>query len=101
MVEYKVPAIEGLLDARIFNLVSIRSKDVKNMTKCREILRLKSLELSWQNIADNCNVSKKTVNCFLKLAVELGSPVVLMQPGLKSQKWIREQYLGVPGWRFY
>lgn len=32
------------------------------MTKCREILRLKSLGLSQQSIADSCNVSKITVN---------------------------------------
>ena len=38
------------------------------MTKYREILRLKSLNLSQQNIADSCNVSKKTVNRVLKRA---------------------------------
>ena len=42
------------------------------MTKYREILRLKSLELSQQSIADSCNVSKKTVNRVLKRAEELG-----------------------------
>ena len=42
------------------------------MTKYREILRLKSLEFSQQNIADSCNVSKKTVNRVLKRAKELG-----------------------------
>ena len=42
------------------------------MTKYREILRLKSLNLSQQNIAHNCNVSKKTVNRVLKHAAELG-----------------------------
>ena len=36
------------------------------MTKYREILRLKSLGLSQQSIADSCNVSKKTVNRVLK-----------------------------------
>lgn len=36
------------------------------MTKYREILRLKSLNLSQQNIANSCNVSKKTVNRVLK-----------------------------------
>ena len=41
------------------------------MTKYREILRLKSLGLSQQSIADSCNVSKKTVNCVLKRAKEL------------------------------
>ena len=41
------------------------------MTKYREILRLKSLELSQQSIADSCNVSKKTVNRVLKRAEEL------------------------------
>ena len=41
------------------------------MTKYREILRLKSLGLSQQGIADNCNVSKKTVNRVLKRAKEL------------------------------
>ena len=30
------------------------------MTKYREILRLSSLGLSQQNIADSCNVSKKS-----------------------------------------
>lgn len=42
------------------------------MTKYREILRLSSLNLSQQNIADGCNVSKKTVNRVLKRAKELG-----------------------------
>lgn len=42
------------------------------MTKYREILRLKSLELSQQRIADSCKVSKKTVNRVLKRAEELG-----------------------------
>ena len=41
------------------------------MTKYREILRLKSLGLSQQNIAHSCNVSKKTVNKVLKRAKEL------------------------------
>ena len=41
------------------------------MTKYQEILRLSGLGLSQQNIADNCNVSKKTVNCVLKRAREL------------------------------
>lgn len=41
------------------------------MTKYREILRLSSLRLSQQNIADSCNVSKKTVNCILKKAKEI------------------------------
>ena len=41
------------------------------MTKYREILRLSALELSQQNIADSCNVSKKTVNRILKRAKEL------------------------------
>lgn len=41
------------------------------MTKYREILRLSGLELSQQNIADSCNVSKKTVNRILKKAKEL------------------------------
>ena len=41
------------------------------MTKYREILRLSSLELSQQNIANSCNVSKKTVNRVLKRAKEL------------------------------
>ena len=36
-------------------------KEVMSMTKYREILRLSSLNLSQQNIADSCNVSKKTV----------------------------------------
>lgn len=42
------------------------------MTKYREILRLKSLGLSQQSIADSCNVSKKTVNRVLERAKELG-----------------------------
>lgn len=42
------------------------------MTKYREILRLSSLNLSQQNIADSCSVSKKTVNRVLKRAEELG-----------------------------
>lgn len=41
------------------------------MTKYREILRLKSMGLSQQSIADSCNVSKKTVNRVLKRAKEL------------------------------
>ena len=41
------------------------------MTKYREILRLSSLGLSQQNIADSCNVSKKTVNRVLRRANEL------------------------------
>ena len=42
------------------------------MTKYREIIRLASLGLSQQNIADSCNVSKKTVNRVLKKAREIG-----------------------------
>ena len=42
------------------------------MTKYREILRIKSLELRQQSIADSCNVSKKMVNRVLKCAEELG-----------------------------
>jgi len=38
------------------------------MTKYRDILRLASLGISQQNIADSCNVSKKTVNRILKRA---------------------------------
>lgn len=41
------------------------------MTKYREILRLSNLNLSQQNIADSCGVSKKTVNRVLKKAKEL------------------------------
>ena len=41
------------------------------MTKYREILRLASLGLSQQSIADSCNVSKKTVNRVLKRAREI------------------------------
>lgn len=41
------------------------------MTKYREILRLSSLGISQQNIANSCNVSKKTVNRVLKRAKEL------------------------------
>lgn len=40
------------------------------MTKYREILRLKSLNFSQQNIAHSCNVSKKTVIHVLKCATE-------------------------------
>ena len=47
------------------------------MTKYREILRLKSLGLSQQSIADSCNVSKKTVNRVLKRAKELDKIQVL------------------------
>ena len=43
------------------------------MTKYREILRLSGLGLSQQNIANSCNVSKKTVNRVLKRAKELDS----------------------------
>ena len=39
------------------------------MTKYREILKLSSLGLSQQNIADGCSVSKKTVNRVLRRAV--------------------------------
>lgn len=41
------------------------------MTKYREILRLASLGLSQQGIADSSSVSKKTVNRVLKRAREL------------------------------
>lgn len=41
------------------------------MTKYREILRLASLGLSQQNIANSSGVSKKTVNRVLKRAREL------------------------------
>lgn len=41
------------------------------MTKYREILRLTSLGLSQQSIADSCGVSKKTVNRVLKRARKL------------------------------
>ena len=41
------------------------------MTKYREILRLHALNLSQQDIATSCNVSKKTVNRVLKRAEEL------------------------------
>ena len=41
------------------------------MTKYREILRLSSLGLSQQSIADSCSVSKKTVNRVLRRAKEL------------------------------
>ena len=40
------------------------------MTKYQEILRLSNLEISQQNIADSCSVSKKTVNRVLKKAKE-------------------------------
>ena len=42
------------------------------MTKYREILRLASLGLSQQSIANSCGVSKKTVNRVLKRAKEMG-----------------------------
>ncbi len=42
------------------------------MTKYREIIRLSSLCLSQQSIADSCGVSKKTVNRVLSRARELG-----------------------------
>ena len=41
------------------------------MTKYREIVRLSSLGLSQQDIADSCSVSKKTVNRVLKRAKEI------------------------------
>ena len=41
------------------------------MTKYREILRLSSLGISQQSIADSCSVSKKTVNRVLRRAKEL------------------------------
>lgn len=41
------------------------------MTKYREILRLASLGLSQQSIADSCGASKKTVNRVLKRAKEI------------------------------
>lgn len=41
------------------------------MTKYREIIRLTSLGLSQQQIADGCRVSKKTVNRVLKRAKEM------------------------------
>ena len=41
------------------------------MTKYREILRLSSLGLSQQSIADSCGASKKTVNRILKRAKEI------------------------------
>lgn len=40
------------------------------MTKYREILRLRNLGLSQNDIATSCQVSKKTVNRVLKLAKE-------------------------------
>ena len=58
------------------------------MTKYREILRLSSLGLSQQNIADSCNVSKKTVNRVLRRAKELDISCHLMKaiPMLYLQK---------------
>ncbi len=41
------------------------------MTKYREILRLSSLGLSQQNIADSCGVSKKTANRVINRAKEM------------------------------
>lgn len=41
------------------------------MTKYREILRLANLGFIQQNIANSCNVSKRTVNRALKRAKEL------------------------------
>lgn len=41
------------------------------MTKYREILRLASLDLSQQSIADSCNASKKTMNRILKHAKKI------------------------------
>ncbi|WP_288958816.1 hypothetical protein [uncultured Treponema sp.] len=38
------------------------------MTKYKEILRLKSLGLGQQKIAEGCHISKKTVNNVLKAA---------------------------------
>ena len=68
------------------------------MTKYREILRLKSLGLSQQSIADSCNVSKKTVNRVLKRAKELDiswpldksdTNVVLAEKFFPSAKQVR------------
>ena len=42
------------------------------MTKYREILRLASLGISQQGIAESSGVSKKTVNRVLKRSKELG-----------------------------
>lgn len=58
------------------------------MTKYREILRLASLDLTQQSIADSCNVSKKTVNRVLKRANELNVPgrLVKTKPMLCWQK---------------
>ena len=54
------------------HLVGVNSLwEVTIMTKYREILRLHSLHLSQQSIADSCSVSKKTVNSVLKKAKEL------------------------------
>ena len=41
------------------------------MTKYREILRLSTLGFSQQDIANSCNVSKKTVNRVLNKAKEI------------------------------
>ncbi len=46
-------------------------KEVINLTKYREILRLHSLGFSQQNIAYSSNVSKKTVNRVINRAKEL------------------------------
>ena len=43
------------------------------MTKYREIIRLKSLGISQDEIAGSCHVSKKTVNRVLKRAEEPAS----------------------------
>ena len=48
------------------------------MTKYQEILRLHSLNLSQQTIADSCSVSKKTVNSVLKKAKEKNVKVNFM-----------------------
>lgn len=49
------------------------------MIKYRKILRLSNLGLSQHNIADNCGVSKKTVNRVLKKTRKLDRSCCMMQ----------------------
>ena len=67
------------------------------MTKYREILRLASLGLSQQNIADSSGVSKKTVNRVLKRAKELN--IFGLHPEGVAPKWCQQEAPldGIPG----
>ncbi len=59
------------------------------MTKYREILRLASLGLSQQSIADSSGVSKKTVNRVLKQAKEL----IFVSSDFANRVYLRQKIL--------